>query len=317
MIKRTKKQRIAGFFIKLFIVLAIIGSIGVGAFFILDKAVVPSYFGKYGIGGLGDLVQMVKVMHNAPNESKFITNPYTKINEDSVIRKLKNAGIPVDENNTILFDQIADGDYVISPDADNEVFVSDKEMSAILSQMFKSEYLLSVEYFKNLDYFNTISIEAKEIIIEQAGIDSTSGGYEFSDSAHVSFTIKLDTKVAQSVMAEKMDVPFFLLNLIMPDFLYMTTSYDIEVLENGNYEISNAEIGVNGRTPKQSRILLNMLLAFIYPEDENMTISKLGETFASALNDGMNILGDIKFCRTTIAGEQLSGIMVKVEPQVD
>ena len=82
-------------FIKLFIVLAIIGSIGVGAFFILDKAVVPSYFGKYGIGGLGDLVQMVKVMHNAPNESKFITNPYTKINEDSAIRKLKNAGINI------------------------------------------------------------------------------------------------------------------------------------------------------------------------------------------------------------------------------
>ena len=296
--------------------LAIIGSIGLGAFFVLDKAVVPSYFGKYGIRGLGDLVQMVKVMHNAPDENKFITNPYTKANEVSAISKLEWAGVPV-YNGMIEFSKIADGDYQITQEAESGVFVSDKEMAAIMSQMLSSDYLLSVEYFKNLDYFSAISIESKEIKIEPIETDYSAGEYEYSNKAHVSFTIKLDTKHAQTVMAEKMDVPFFLLNLIMPDYLYMTTSYDFEVLESGGYEITNAEIGVNARTPKQSQILLNMLLSFIYSEEDGMTISKLGETFAAALNDGMNIFGSIKFCKTTIAGEKVNGIMVSLEPDIN
>ena len=312
---KSKTKKIANFFIKLLIVLSILGGIGLGGFLILDRVVVPSYFGKYGINNMGSLVQMVRVMHNAPSESKFITNSYTLENENSALNKLENAGVPV-YNGLIEFGKIADGEYVISDEAKQGVFVSDKEMTAIIAQMFKSDYLLSVEYFKNLDYFSTLSIEAKEIIVQLDEIEAESNGYQFSEKAHVSFTIKLDTKVAQGVMAEKMDVPYFLLNLIMPDYLYMTTSYDVEILDDGGYEITNAEIGINGRTPKQSEILMNMLLTFIFKEDEQMTISKLGETLGSALSDGMNILGNIKFCRTVVAGETLNGIMVSVNPEV-
>ena len=317
MAKIKKSKKIASFFIKLSIILAILASIGLGGYFILDRAIIPSYFGKYGIKSMSDLVQMVRVMHNAPDEKVFIKNPYTKENEVSALSKLESAGIPV-YNGAIEFSKIADNDYEITEEAKQGLFVSDKEMTAIIAQMFKSDYLLSVEFFKNLDYFDTLSIEAKEIIINfNKEHSETDGDYCFSNEAHVSFTIKLDTQVAQSTMAKKMDVPFFLLNLIMPDFLYMTTSYDVKIQEDGSYKISNAEIGVNGRTPKQSEILLNILLTFIFSAEDEMTIAKLGETFGAALNDGMNILGNIRFCETKLAGEKVKGIMVSVKPEVE
>ena len=315
--RKSKSKRIAGFFIKLLVILAVFTSISFGGYLILDKAVIPSYFGKYGINDMGDLVRMVRVMHNAPDEKTFITNPYTKENETSALSKLEAAGVPI-YNGEIEFSKIADGEYDITEEAQQGIFISDKEMTAIIAQMFRSDYLLSVEFFKNLEYFDTISIEAKEIIVDFEDNDvEVDGAFTFSKKAHVSFTIKIDTKTAQTIMAKRMDVPYFLLDLIMPDFLYMTTSYDIEVLEDEGYRITNAAIGVNGRTPKQSKILLNMLLTFIFPQDDNMTISKLGETFAVSLNDGMNILGDIKFCQAKIGGKTQNGIMVSVKPDID
>ena len=315
---RRKSKKIVSFFIRLLVVLAIIGSLGVSAYFILDKAVVPSYFGRYGIKNLGELVQMVKVMHNAPDEKTFISNPYTVDNETSAVSKLETAGVPV-YNGAIEFSKIADKEYTITEEAKNGIFVSDREMAAVFGQMLSSDYLLSVEYFKNLDYFDTLSFESKEIKIV-LGDDATFDeelNCKFAQSAHVSFTIKLNTESAQKHMASEMDVPYFLLNLIMPDYIYMTTTYDVQILEDGTYEISNATIGINGRTPKQSRILLNMLITFIFPKEDEMTIEKLSQTFGETLNDGLKILGNIKFCSNKIGGAEQRGLFVSLNPHVD
>lgn len=315
---KKKSKKIANFFIRLLIVLVVIASIGVSAYLILDKAVIPSYFGKYGIKSLSELVQMVRVMHNAPDEKAFITNPYTTDNEISAVSKLEAAGVPV-YNGAIEFSKIANNEYTITEEAKNGVFVSDREMAAVFGQMLGSDYLLSVEYFKDLDYFDTLSFESKEIKItlgNDAAFDSVAN-CTYAQSAHVSFTIKLNTEAAQKHMASEMDVPYFLLNLIMPDYMYMTTSYDVKILEDGTYEISNASIGINGRTPKQSEILLNMLITFIFPKSDNMTIEKLSETFGETLNNGLKLLGNIKFCSNKIGGTEQNGIYVYLNPQVN
>lgn len=315
MSKNNKTKKIINIFVRVFIVLAVLGGIGVGGFFILDRAVVPSYFGKYGIHNLSDLVQMVKVMHNAPDEKVFITHPYTKDHETAVVKRLKEAGVPV-ENGKIVFSEIVDGNFTITEEAKKGVFVSDYELAAVLGQMLESGYLVS--YLKDLSYFDTLSFEAKEIVLTPGEpTKTTEASTQYSSSAHVSLTIKLNTTNAQKHMAKEMDVPLFLLDMILPNYLYITSTYDLKILDNNEYEVTNATLGINGRTPKQSSILLNILISFIFPAEDEMTPDKLSEKFGDILNSGLKILGDVQFCKETTAAGDQNGIFVSLNPHIE
>ena len=65
------KKRKSNFFIRLTVVLMIITSIVTGAYFLLDKLIVPKYFGTYNINNLGDLVSMISTLYNTPKEKDF------------------------------------------------------------------------------------------------------------------------------------------------------------------------------------------------------------------------------------------------------
>ena len=313
MAKNKRAKKTATLLLIIFTVLAVIGGIGLAGYFVLDRVVVPKYFGKYNINNLNDLVKMVKVMHGTPAESEFIKHPYSADDEASAIKKLKDAGVPI-ENGEIIFKDIAAGQYVIT--ATDDVFITDHEMAAILGQMLKSEYLVS--YFSKLEYFGTLDFESKEVVIVPSGettIDEY--GNKISDSAHVSLTIKLDTTNALSKMSAEMDVPLFLLIMIMPKHLYISCNYDIEILSDGTYAGKNATLGINGRTPEQSEILLNMLISFIFSKEDEMTIEKLADEFGNVVNSGLKILGEVEFCAKDVAGVVQNGILVKLNPHVN
>lgn len=313
MAKKRRAKKTIALLLAIVIVLSIIGGLGVAGYFVLDKAVVPKYFGKYNINNLSDLVNMVKVMHNAPAESEFIKHPYSADDEAAAIKKLKDAGVPV-ENGEIIFKDIAAGNYSIT--ATEDVFITDHEMAAILGQMLKSEYLVS--YFSNLEYFGTLGFEAKEVVIvPTTETEDDAVGNKISDVAHVSLIIKLDTSNALNKMSSEMDVPLFLLNMIMPKYLYISCSYDIEIAEDNTYNGQNATLGVNGRDPEQSEILLNMLISFIFTKEDEMTIEKLADEFGNVVNSGLKILGDVEFCTKNVAGVAQNGILVRLNPQVN
>ena len=313
MAKRNRAKKVVNMLLSIIITLCILAGIGLSGYFVIDKVVVPKYFGKYNINNLSSLVEMVRVMHNAPAESEFITHPYTADDEASAIKKLKEAGVPV-ENGEIIFKDIVAGNYELT--VSDDIFISDHEMAAILGQMLKSEYLVS--YFSNLEYFGTLGFESKEVtLLIDEDADEDENGNALSNFAHASFTIKLDTTNALNKMSEEMDVPLFLLNMIMPKSLYITSSYDLRIKQDEEYEVSNSTLAVNGRTPKQSEILLNMLISFIFPKEDEMTIEKLGENFSNVLNSGLQFLGDVKFCSKKILNVQQNGILVKLDPQVE
>ena len=313
--KKKKAAKTVGFLVKLLIVLVAIAGIGVGGFFIIDKAIIPSYFGKYGIDGLGDLVEMIKVLHSSPNEKEFITHAYTESDEVSATTKLKDAGIPV-ENGKINFGKIVDGEYVITDEAKQGVFVSDYEMAAVLGQMLESGYLVS--YLKDLSYLDTLSFSAKQIEITPiSDVEEDEDGLLVTKKAHISLVVKLDTTNAQKHMAKEMDVPEFLLNLIMPNKLYITSTYDVSILEGDEYEVTNASLGINGRSPKQSEVLLNILTSFIFPKEDEMTPEKLSTKFGDIVNSGLKILGDVEFCTQKTANGTENGIYVKVDPHIE
>ena len=142
-------------------------------------------------------------------------------------------------------------------------------------------------------------------------------GEKFATSAKISLTVKIDTTNAQKHMAEVMDVPLFLLNLIMPKNMYVTSTYDVSINNIGEYEVTNSTLGINGRSPKQSEILLQILIAFIFPEEENMNPQKLSDTFGNIVNSGLKSLGDVEFyTKTTTLGIE-NGIYVRINPHID
>ena len=313
--KSKKAKKTIGFLIRLCIVLAIIGSIGVSGYFIVDKVVIPSYFGKYDINGIGDLVALINLMHSTPDEKSFITHPYTSSHEQTAVAKLKDAGVPVNDGK-INFDKIVEGDYIINPDAKNGLFVSDYEMAAILGQMLESGYLAT--YLEELSYFDTLSFTSKEVKMTPNGqmVEGENGAL-YSNSAEILLIVKLDTTNTQKHMAKEMDVPLFLLNLIMPDSMYLTCKYTVQINEENQYNVSDATLAINGKTPEQSQVLLNMLISFIFPKEDEMTISKLSEKFGDIVNSGLKVLGEVQFCTEKTGSGKQNGIFVSVNLDMD
>ena len=127
----------------------------------------------------------------------------------------------------------------------------------------------------HLNYIDTIKINILELIIEPKVVINGNAEEEFSkDKATVSFTFKFETSAVRDQMAEAMETPLFLLNMIVPKTMYITVNYDIEKV-GGRWVASNGHIGVNGRTAEDSEILLNLLIEFIFPEEDKMTVGTL------------------------------------------
>ena len=72
-----KKQK-AKIFGKFFAAICVIVAIFCGGYFLLDKLVIPKYFGSYGIHSVPDLVEVVASLYKNPKESEIVTNAYTQ-----------------------------------------------------------------------------------------------------------------------------------------------------------------------------------------------------------------------------------------------
>ena len=52
--------------------------------------------------------------------------------------------------------------------------------------------------------------------------------------------------------------------MIMPKTLYITLNFDLGIDDQSEWVFENGNIAVNGRTAKESEILLNLLINFIF-----------------------------------------------------
>lgn len=290
-----KKNKTLRFFITLLIVLVLLGSIGVGGYFILDKVVVPKYFGEFGINNMGDLVQMMGTLYNSNDEKDIVTNGFTETDRVSAESKLIGVGFPKLANGNLDYKKLAEGDFYVSPDA--QVELTDKELASLLGQMLNSGIL--AEKLPDLKYINTLTFSMLEVIITPM----VENGVLNPNSAKMEFSIKIDTSSVRSQMANEMEMPLFLLNMIVPKTLYINVNFGLEISEN-NWVYSNSSIGVNGRTSKQSEILLNLLIDFIFPVENNMTLEKLNEEFGGVVLKGLELLGNVQFTNSIYSTNQ-------------
>lgn len=287
----SKKKRYT-FFIKLFIALATIVAVVFCAYLAIDKLVVPKYFKDYGINNMHDLVAMVKTLYNTPDEKDIITNGYTQADQRSAVKKLISANFPSVSETELDYAEISQG-LDKSSLVSGQYEFTDREIAGILDQMLDSGILAS--QLPNLKYLDTININILELIITPTEFNDNEGNvYYDTDSANVSFTFKLDTSSVRTQMAHTMDIPTFFLDMIVPKTMYITINYNLFIDDYGVWQVGEGSIAVNGRTAKDSEILLNLLIEFIFPEEDQMTIDKFSIEFGNILIKGMDMLGQIR-----------------------
>ena len=289
-----KKNRTLKFFIALVIVLAILGSIGLGGFFLLDKVVVPKYFGAFGINNMADLTQMMSTLYASKDESHLISNGFSSADLSVAENKLISVDFPKLENGKLDYKGIADDDYT---PASETITLTDKELASVLNGMLESGIL--TERLSGLQYINTLNMELLEVIINP----KIENGVLDPNSAKMEFMLKINTTGIKTQMADEMQMPLFLLNMIIPKTLYIEVNFDLNITGEG-WQYTNSTIGINGRTSEQSTILLNLLIKFIFPAEDNMDLDGLNNEFGKIVLEGIELLGDIKFTNNIYATRQ-------------
>ena len=299
------------FFIGLFITLIILSTSVLGGYLVIDKILVPKYFNKFGINNLSELVNIVQTIYVVPDEKEFITNPFTDYDKNNATSKLTKAGFPTMKNGDIDYDSVSRNNFTLTPDedfVDNFVILTDKEIASIVADIIDSG-LLATDY-PGLDAIDTLNIELKQIIITpkegtlkpnekifDPELDPRSAEKDIlstTTDANIKLTMMLDTVNARQQIATNLNMPKFLVDWIIPDYIYATCQIDTFKNELGERVYQNSNISINSKTAKQSEVLLNLLISFIFPE-KSYTIESFSNEIGSLAIAGINMLGQMDF----------------------
>lgn len=281
-----KNKKKTGILAKVFILLAAILAIFTGGYFFLDKLVVPKYFGKFGIDGIVDLIDVVASLYNSPKEANLIKNGYTQTNFTNAISKLQASNYKIEDDGTIKKENIN------KFKGDGKLELTDQEFAA-LCNTFLNNGLLE-DSLSGLNYLNITQLTLLDLIVtpDDETYDSKTKTYT---KANVNFIIKVDTTNLREQIAEQMDTPVYLLKMIIPDKIYFQVSYDIDL--NKENDKTNGTIAINGRTPEKSENLINLLISFIFNEEDEMDMQKFIGELGSVAVQGIEALGDFKFAK--------------------
>lgn len=286
---------------KVLVTICIVVGIFAGGYFFLDKLIVPKYFSSYGINGMGDLVGVVASLYKSPKESTFVKNPYTSEDLSTAISKLDASGYTViDKEGHIL---VAKGDDFEKYKGDKPVKLTDREFAALCNKLLENGAL--EKYLPNLNYLNVINISVLEVKVNP---DKDSFDGENYSAANLSFIVKINTKDIREQIAQQMNTPLFLLNMIIPDVLYFQVSYDIDLTSEETR--ANGKIAINGRTKEQSEILINLLIEFIFPKEDEMNAAKFTSALGDIISQGIGCFGDFKFVDTAGIKSNQNGFLI-------
>lgn len=297
MIESKKKTRIIG---RILALVAIILALFTGGYFLLDKVVVPKYFGKYSINNISDLVGVVKSLYKSPNESKFITNGYTQADLSNAIVKLQAADYKITD------DGIINEENILTFKGEGELELTDREFAAVCNKLIENGML--DDALPNLNYLNVINISVLEVVTTpDEEFVCEDGTYT---AANISFVAKIETDDIREQIAIQMETPVFLLNMIIPDVLYFKVSYDFDLSKTESERVSNGSIAINGRTSSQSEVLINLLIDFIFPDEDEMSIDKFTSELGNLALRGIDELGNFQFASNLGSSGKQNGVIV-------
>lgn len=280
------KKKSSGIVGKVIILLSVILAIFMGGYFFLDKLIVPKYFDKFGINGISDLVDVVASLYNTPNEAKMIKNGYSQIDKTNAISKLQTAGYKIEDDGTIKEENLS------SFKGKGKLELTDREFAAVCNE-FLSNGLLE-DSLSDLNYLNITKLTLLDLIVTPDE-NSFNEETETYSKANISFIIKVDTTSLREQIADQMNTPIYLLKMIIPDTIYFEVHYDIDLAKEDDR--TNGTIAINGRSAKKSENLINVLISFIFSEEEEMDLNKFTKELGNVALQGIDSLGDFSFAK--------------------
>lgn len=283
----AKKRKRRGFLLSFFVVILSIAMLFVGGYFLLDKVVVPKFFSEYGIHSMGEMVGMMRTLYSSPNENKLVTNKFTEIDAKNAEDKLKNVFPTLENSEDLDYNAISEGKLKEGVEHPLVLEFSDKELAGIIDEMLEIGMLS--KKLPDLEYIDTMKINILELTI-------TPDNEECVD-IHAIF--KINTSEIREQMALEMGVSSFVIDMIIPNVMYITLDYTLEKTETA-WLYNKGDISVNGRTAEQSEILLNLLIDFIFPETDKMDLDKLTHEFGNILKTGLEMLGEAQYVKNGI-----------------
>lgn len=294
-----KKKSKTGFVVKLSVALCVLFAIFFGGYFFLDKLIVPKYFSDYGINSISDLVSVVSSLYSTPKESELVTNGYTQMDLKNAISELQENGYKIEDDGTILKTNMSDFKGT------GQVELTDRQFAAVCNKLIESGIL--VDSLPDLNYLNILNISVLELIIspDENSLDEDTQTYS---KASIQFIIKIETEDIRKQISETMNTPMYLLKIIIPDTLYFTLNYDIDLEADGE-ERTTGTIAINGKSEKQSKVLINLLIDFIFPEEDNMDMESFTRALGNVALSGIDALGEFKFINNA-SGSTNAGILV-------
>ena len=303
--KNNRKK--SGILVKVCVFLASFLAIIFGGYFLLDKLVVPKYFGQFGIGGINDLVDVVSSLYNSPKEAKLIKNGYTQIDLTNAISKLQNANYKIEDDGTIKEENI----NVFK--GDGKLELTDREIASVCNE-FLGNGLLE-DSLSHLNYLNITKISLLDLIItiDEESIDEETQTYS---RAIIDFIIKVDTTNLREQIAEQMHTPIYLLKMIIPDLMYFEVNYEIDLSKEENR--TNGSIAINGRSAEKSENLINILIGFIFNDEDEMDLEKFTSEIGNVALQGIDSLGEFKFVKLDKqAGIVVNEVVADEEPELE
>ena len=306
-----KKNRI-NLFVALSVVLVFLIGITFGGYMIIDRVLVPKYFSAFGINNLNELIEIVDTIYTIPNEDEFIEEPFTASDLKNATKILVNAGFPTLSTGEIDYESIGNYNYVLTPPqpvVEDFIVLTNKEVASIMNEILESGILVS--NFPELSYIDTLEMEVKQVVISP--LDDKN---ELTKTdAKLLTTIKLDTLSARKQISENLEVPQFLIDFIIPDTIYMTASFDTFVDESGKRTYDNGTLAINSKTAKQSEVIMNLLLSFIYSSEETLSIEELTHQIGMLIIDGLDVLGQFEFVEIDEKSNKTNGVKIYLSYQ--
>lgn len=293
------KQKKGIFALKFFAVIFFVIAVFASGFLFLDKIIIPKYFGQYEIYGINDLIGVVSSLYSSPNESSLVSNGYGQEDLESGVNKLQVAGYKIEDDGSILHKNIAEFK------GNGRVVLTDREFSAVCNKLLQTEILENA--LPDLNYINIMNITIVDLVIipDNDSYIWETGTYS---KASIRFIVKISTADLRDQIAIQMQTPDALLKMIIPSDLYFTVDYEIDLSKEDDKRTTGT-IGINGKTAKQSEILINLLIEFIFPKEDEMNIDNFTKEIGNVALRGIDALGEFSFVKD-IDGTKLNGIVV-------
>lgn len=276
-----------GLIVKIMAIVSFVIAVFSCGYFSLDKVIIPRNFSIYGINGVKDLTNVFASLYGSPSESQLVVVGYDEQDFNSALAKLQGAGYKIEDDGTILQENI----YSFKDDVNTSLILSSSEVASILESIIQSDIL--AQNLKNLNYIDTMNISILDFVIlpDLDTYNETTLSYERAD---VKAIVKINTEELCEQISIQMQTSKSLLNVIIPNNLYFVVDYDIDLMTRDNHD-ATVSISVNGKSAEKSETLINLLISFIFPTEDEMTYDKFTSLIGSIALSGIDALGDFRF----------------------